>query len=282
LSGLLGLVGIESSIRIGPFAAGVVALSTVHAAYASEVFKGAMIAVPPGYLEASKALGLSPWLTFRKIKLPLALRYAFPGLTNLWMVMIKNTPLVSAIGVSDLIRQASRAGENTREYLAFFLAALAVYLVLSGVSLFAQEKGQAHLFRHTFLRYLPNLLDGAWETAVLTSFTLVLGLAIAIPVAMCRLSRLWPLNAFALAFVFFFRGAPLLVLLFLIYFGLADVPLIRETWAWTFFRDAYFCAIIALSLNSAGYLCEVIAGAVRAVPRGEVEAATVAGLAPID
>lgn len=134
----------------------------------------------------------------------------------------------------------------------------------------------------TFLRYLPNLLNGAWETAILTSFTLVLGLAIAIPVAICRLSRLWPLNAFALAFVFFFRGAPLLVLLFLIYFGLADVPLIRETWAWTFFRDAYFCAIIALSLNSAGYLCEVIAGAVRAVPRGEVEAATVAGLTPID
>lgn len=148
LSALLGMVGIESSIRIGPFAAGVVALSMVHAAYASEVFKGAMIAVPLGYLEATKALGMSPWLTFRKIKLPLALRYAFPGLTNLWMVMIKNTPLVSAIGVSDLIRQASRAGENTREYLAFFLAALAVYLVLSGVSLFAQEKGQARLFRH--------------------------------------------------------------------------------------------------------------------------------------
>ncbi|WP_375573109.1 ABC transporter permease subunit [Ahrensia marina] len=135
---------------------------------------------------------------------------------------------------------------------------------------------------HTFLGYLPNLLDGARETAILTSFTLVCGLAIAVPVATCRLSRLWPLRTFALTFVLFFRGAPLLVLLFLVYFGLADIPLVRETWLWTFFRDAYFCAIFALSLNSAGYLSEVIAGAVRAVPRGEVEAATVAGLSRFD
>ncbi|WP_375573107.1 ABC transporter permease subunit [Ahrensia marina] len=148
LSGLFGLVGVEATLRVGPFAAGVIALSMVHGAYAAEVFKGAFVAVPPGYLEAAKALGMSPRLAFFKIKLPLALRYAFPGLSNLWMVMIKNTPLVSAIGVSDLIRQASRAGENTREYLAFFLAALAVYLILSGVSLIAQERGQAGLFRH--------------------------------------------------------------------------------------------------------------------------------------
>lgn len=130
----------------------------------------------------------------------------------------------------------------------------------------------------TLLSYLPSLWAGALQTAYLTAFTLVIGLAISIPVAWCRLSSNLFANTFAIVFVFFFRGAPLLVLLFLIYYGMPELPIVRETWLWFFFRDAYFCAILALSLNSAGYLSEVIAGAVRAVPRGEVEAATVAGL----
>ncbi len=134
----------------------------------------------------------------------------------------------------------------------------------------------------TLQRYFPLLIEGAGRTASLTGMTLVFGMLLAIPVAACRLSKYHPLRIFAWMFVFFFRGAPLLVLLFLVYFGLPELPIIRETVLWTFFRDPYFCAVVALSLNSAGYLSEVIAGALRAVPRGEVEAAEVAGLSRVD
>jgi His/Glu/Gln/Arg/opine family amino acid ABC transporter permease subunit len=126
--------------------------------------------------------------------------------------------------------------------------------------------------------FLPLLLEGAMRTLWLTVSTLVCGMLIAIPVAFCRNARAWPLRAFAVTFVFVFRGAPLLVLLFLIYYGSPDIALIRGSFLWRFFNEPVFCAVLALSLNSAGYLSEILANAVRSVPRGEVEAATVAGL----
>ena len=84
----------------------------------------------------------------RKITLPLALRHAWPGLTNLWMVVIKITPLVSAIQVEDFIRAAGTAGQNTKHYFVFFGAVVIVYLMLSGVSMVIQSYGQRRLFHH--------------------------------------------------------------------------------------------------------------------------------------
>jgi len=130
----------------------------------------------------------------------------------------------------------------------------------------------------TFIGYLPMLATGALTTLWLTAATLVLGLLIAMPVALCRNSRSLTLRSFAAAFVFVFRGAPLLALMFMIYYGSAEVPLLRNTPLWALFRDPIACALTALSLNSAGYLTEVIAGALRAVPRGEIEAGLSLGL----
>ena len=125
---------------------------------------------------------------------------------------------------------------------------------------------------------LPLFTEGALNTLWLTVATLVLGFVVALPVAFGRNARgalaRWP----ATAFVFAFRGAPLLALLYLVYYGAPEVPLIRETWAWALFREPIPCAVTALSLNSAGYLAEVIAGALRSVPRGPVEAARALGL----
>lgn len=129
----------------------------------------------------------------------------------------------------------------------------------------------------TAQEWLPSLLDGTWRTLELTLLTLVFGLVIAIPVALARNSASRLARGFAVGFVFFFRGTPLLALLFMIYYGGPDVPLVREGWAWALFREPWFCAVLALSLNSAGYLTEILAGAVRNVPRGEIEAATAAG-----
>jgi His/Glu/Gln/Arg/opine family amino acid ABC transporter permease subunit len=130
----------------------------------------------------------------------------------------------------------------------------------------------------TFQGHLPLLAAGAVTTLWLTLTTMLTGFLIALPVALARNAESGVARAFAVTFVFVFRGAPLLALLFMIYYGAPELPLIRDTWAWTLFREPIPCAVAALSLNSAGYLAEIIAGALRSVPRGEVEAARALGL----
>jgi His/Glu/Gln/Arg/opine family amino acid ABC transporter permease subunit len=132
----------------------------------------------------------------------------------------------------------------------------------------------------TFQSFWPLLMEGAYNTLWLTFSTLVLGFLIAFPVALCRNSANRALSGFAIGFVFVFRGSPLLALLFMIYYGSPEIPLIRETVLWTFFKEPIACAVLALSLNSAGYLSEIIAGALRAVPKGEIEAGKALGLKP--
>lgn len=135
-------------IELSAYAAGLIALSLIHGAYASEVFRGAITAVPTGLIEASRSLGMRPLPTALTVTLPLAFRYALPGLVNLWMVLIKTTALVSAIGVEDFVRVASTAGQNTKEYFVFFSAVLFAYLGLSGITMILQGRLSRRLFRH--------------------------------------------------------------------------------------------------------------------------------------
>jgi len=132
----------------------------------------------------------------------------------------------------------------------------------------------------TLATHWPLLAEGAIATLWLTFGTVILGFVMALPMALARNARGLVPRICALLFVFVFRGTPLLALLFLIYYGAPEIALIRHTWAWTLFRDPIPCAIVALSLNSAGYLTEVIAGALRSVPRGQVEAGLALGLSP--
>lgn len=148
LQGLLGLAGIDAVVDIDAFTAGTVALALVQGAYASEVFRGAILAVPAGAVEAARSLGLRRVQILRTIVVPLALRTALAGLVNLWMVVIKNTPFVSAIGLEDFIRAAGTAGQNTKQYFAFYLAVLVTYLAVSGVTMVAQARLSGRLFRH--------------------------------------------------------------------------------------------------------------------------------------
>jgi His/Glu/Gln/Arg/opine family amino acid ABC transporter permease subunit len=130
----------------------------------------------------------------------------------------------------------------------------------------------------TLLAYLPVLLAGAVTTVELTLFTLIGGFVIALPVALARNAQGSAPRWFAHGFVFFFRGAPLLVILYLVYYGLPQVPGIKESPIWLLIARPMPIAILALSLNSAGFLTEIIAGALRNVPAGEVEAASAFGL----
>lgn len=129
----------------------------------------------------------------------------------------------------------------------------------------------------TFSRYIPLLIDGAAVTLTLFVLTLTLGFVFALPVALARNSQNRGAMVFGHGFIFFFRGAPLLAILFLVYYGLPQVPGVKESVFWVLIRDPFPVAVIVLALNSAGFQAEVIAGALRNVPQGEIEAARAAG-----
>ncbi|MGH6897479.1 MAG: ABC transporter permease [Geminicoccaceae bacterium] len=120
---------------------------------------------------------------------------------------------------------------------------------------------------------LPRFLSGAWVTLQLTAISMLIGLVLAVPIALARLSPNPLLSWPAYGFMFYFRGTPLLVQIFLIYYGSGQfVPELRAVGLWQFFREPYFCAILTLTLNTAAYTAEILRGAIRAVPFGEVEA----------
>ena len=125
---------------------------------------------------------------------------------------------------------------------------------------------------------LPALLSGLVVTLELVAAALVVGFVIALPTALARISRHAVLRGLALGYVFFFRGTPLLVQIFLIYYGFAQFEALRESLFWTVLREPYWCALIAFSLNTGAYSAEVFRGGIQSVPHGQVEAARAIGM----
>jgi polar amino acid transport system permease protein len=118
----------------GPFGAGVFALGLVFGAYASETFRGGFLAVPAGQIEAARAFGMTPVQTFFLVRLPQAWRVALPGIGNLWQGLVKDTSLVSVVGLEELIRKANIAAQVTKDPFPFYLAAMAIYLAIVTLS----------------------------------------------------------------------------------------------------------------------------------------------------
>ena len=131
LGDLLGIPGLELSA----FSAGVIALGMCFGAYATEVFRGALLAIPKGHREAGMALGLSKGRIFSRLVLPQMWRIALPGLGNLFMILMKDTALVSVIGLEEIMRQAQNGVTTTKEPFTFYLVAAFIYLSLTGISM---------------------------------------------------------------------------------------------------------------------------------------------------
>ncbi len=125
---------------------------------------------------------------------------------------------------------------------------------------------------------LPLLLDGAILTAKLTATALVFGMLLALPLSLLRASSFPMLCCPVLFYTFLFRGTPLLVQLFLIYYGASQIEWIRSSVAWSILREPFWCALIAFSMNNAAYTTEVLRGGIRAVPVGQIEAAKALGM----
>jgi len=121
-------------VEINQFIAGVWSIGFVFGAYMTETFRGAILAVPRGQIEAGISCGMTPLLIFRRITWPQMVRHALPSFTNNWLVLIKATALVSVIGLHDLVWNASTAGRSVREPFSFMFAVLIIYLILTACS----------------------------------------------------------------------------------------------------------------------------------------------------
>ena len=128
------------------------------------------------------------------------------------------------------------------------------------------------------LRSVPQLLAGAVLTLELVTLSVIIGFFVAVPLALSRLHTSRWVRAFPWAYISFFRGTPLLIQIYLIYYGLSQIDAIRMSFLWPVFREAWWCALAALTLNTAAYSAEIFRGAIQSVPPGEVEAARAIGM----
>ena len=140
LNTLLEALGSDATVDIEPFTAGVLTIGFIYGAYMTETFRGAIMAVPKGQLEAARAYGMGRLQAFYRIVLPQMVRYALPGFTNNWLVLIKTTALVSLIGLQEMTYIAKQASAATRSPFEFFLFTAALFLLYTSASLWALRR----------------------------------------------------------------------------------------------------------------------------------------------
>jgi len=147
LSSIGHLFGETGFISLPGFAAGALAIGVVSGAHHTEVFRGAFRAVNSGELDAARAVGMGRALRFRRIVAPLVLRYALPGLGNVWQLVLKESALVSVTGVVELIRQAQIGAGSTGQPFYFFMSAATLYLVVTTMSGWTLRRAERHFTR---------------------------------------------------------------------------------------------------------------------------------------
>ncbi|KNC07735.1 MULTISPECIES: ABC transporter permease [Pseudomonas] len=128
------------------------------------------------------------------------------------------------------------------------------------------------------IKWLPRLMQGATLTLELVAIAVLAGLILAIPLGIARTSKKWYISGLPYAYIFFFRGTPLLVQLFLVYYGLAQFDAVRESSLWPYLRSPFWCAAGTMTLHTAAYIAEILRGALQAIPKGEIEAARALGM----
>jgi len=143
LNHVMELMGSKRTVDINPFFAGVLTLGFIYGAYMTETFRGAILAIPKGQAEAALAFGMGRTATFLRIIAPQMVRYALPGFTNNWLVLIKSTALVSLIGLKEMTYISKQASAATRSPFEFFLFSAALFLILTSASLYVLRKVNA-------------------------------------------------------------------------------------------------------------------------------------------
>tara|TARA_R110002049_G_scaffold142277_1_gene304120 strand:+ start:4211 stop:4900 length:690 start_codon:yes stop_codon:yes gene_type:complete len=134
LNNIGAITGLWGYVEVSQFAAGAGTVGVIFGAYFTETFRGAIMAIPRGQIEAGISCGMRKSLIFRHIIWPQMVRFALPGFTNNWLVQLKTTALVSVIGLQDLVYNAFTAGRSTGQLFTFMAAAFVIYLLLTGIS----------------------------------------------------------------------------------------------------------------------------------------------------
>ena len=134
LTATANALGHEGFVGVPSFAAGALAVGVISGAYQAEVYRGAYLAISRGELEAARSVGMSSGLMFRRIIAPQVLRFAVPGLGNLWQVALKDSSLIAVTGLAELMRVSQVAAGSTRQPFVFYLAGGMLYLVLTTFS----------------------------------------------------------------------------------------------------------------------------------------------------
>jgi len=127
-------MGYEGFLGMPSFLAGALAVGIISGAYQAEVFRGAYLAISKGELEAANAIGMNRSLRFRRVIIPQVLRFAIPGLGNVWQLSLKDSALISVTGLAELMRTSQVAAGSTRQYFLFFIVGGILYLVLTSLS----------------------------------------------------------------------------------------------------------------------------------------------------
>ncbi|WP_416422014.1 ABC transporter permease subunit [Pseudomonas sp. App30] len=126
--------GGQGYVDVPPFLVGAIAVGLISASYQAEVYRGAFIAVAKGELEAALAIGMTRGMRIRRVLIPQIWRYALPGLGNVWQMSLKDSALISVIGLVELMRASQVAAGSTRQYFTFYIVGGACYLILTGLS----------------------------------------------------------------------------------------------------------------------------------------------------
>ena len=140
LNKLIEFFGSDHYVDVEPFTAGVFTIGFIYGAFMTETFRGAILAIPKGQMEAAWAFGMGRMQTFLRITAPQMVRYALPGFTNNWLVLIKATALVSLIGLQEMTYLAKQASAATRSPFEFFLFTAALFLIYTTLSLVLLRK----------------------------------------------------------------------------------------------------------------------------------------------
>lgn len=143
LNNLMEAMGSKETVDVNSFVAGVLTIGFIYGAYMTETFRGAILSIPKGQAEAAWAFGMGRVQTFMRITAPQMVRYALPGFTNNWLVLIKATALVSLIGLKEMTYLGKQAGSATRSPFEYLLFTAALFLVFTSVSLYALRRMNA-------------------------------------------------------------------------------------------------------------------------------------------
>ncbi len=147
LTSIADTFGNQGFFEIPGFVAGTIAIGVIAGAQSAEVLRGAFLTVSKGELEAARAFGMNFTLRFRRIIMPLTLRHAIPGISNVWLGLLKESSLLSVTGVAELMRQAQVAAGSTHLPFDFFVAAAALYIIMASLSSILIQLFERHYSR---------------------------------------------------------------------------------------------------------------------------------------